>query len=215
MVTGNLHDTSRLQAFGHGLCGDRVDGSSSISDKVSSEAILRTILGCRTNTIIIGKANAIELSHVFRLEIGQQSCHFGKRAEARIRVDSRISALVHNDISILRLTQRMELGSFGALHAVVGPHDLLDASVWKGDRLEEGASGIVGLEGAMILWVPISREVHMLVAGLVCGIIANALDNRVDCLAVSDGQGASSVEIILVVDDNQCSDISISLNHFV
>ena len=109
----------------------------------------------------------------------------------------------------------MELGSFGALHAVIGPHDLLNASVWQSDRLEEGASRIVGLEGAMILGMPVSSEIDMLVAGLVCSIISNTLDNRMDCIAVCDGQGASSVEIILVVDDNQCSDISISLNHFV
>ena len=109
----------------------------------------------------------------------------------------------------------MEFGSLGALHAVIGPHDLLNASVWQSDRLEEGATRIVGLEGAMILRMPVSCEIDMLVAGLVRRIITNALDNRVDCIAVCDGQGTSSVEIILVVDDNKCSDISISLNHFV
>ena len=67
----------------------------------------------------------------------------------------------------------------------------------------------------MILWVPVSCEVDVLVAGLVRGIRSNSLDNRVDLIAASDGQGTSSVEIILVVHDNQCSDISISLNHFV
>ena len=109
----------------------------------------------------------------------------------------------------------MEFGTFRALHAVIGPHNLLDASVRQSDWLEEGASRIVGLEGAMILWVPISCEVDMLIAGLVRSIRSNTLDNRVDLIAASDGQGASSVEIILVVHDNQCSNISISLNHFV
>ena len=109
----------------------------------------------------------------------------------------------------------MEFGAFGALHAVVGPHDLLNASIRQSDWLEEVASGIVGLEGAMILWMPVSCEVDMLVAGLVRSIRTNFLNNRVDLIAASDGQGASSVEIILVVHDNQCSNISISLNHFV
>ena len=108
----------------------------------------------------------------------------------------------------------MEFGALGALHAVVGPHNLLDTSVRQSNRLEEGASRIVGLEGAMILWVPISCEIDVLVADHVVRIRSNSLNNRVDLIAASDGQGASSVEIILVVHDNQCSNIK-SLNHFV
>ena len=88
LVTGNLHDTSCLQALGHGLCGGRVNGASSISDKVCSEAVLCPILSSRTNTIIIGKANTIELGHVLRSEIGQQSGHFWKRTKARVGVNS-------------------------------------------------------------------------------------------------------------------------------
>ena len=98
---------------------------------------------------------------------------------------------------------------------MVRPHDLLDACVRQGDRLEEGAPGIVGLEGAMILGVPISCEVDMLIACLVGRFRTYAFNHRVDSLAVSDSQGAPRVEIILIVHDNKGSNISISLNHFV
>ena len=107
----------------------------------------------------------------------------------------------------------MELSTCGALHAVVRPHDLLDARVRQSDRLEEFRPRVVRLERAVVLRVPIPREKHMLVSRFEGFLGAQFLDDGEDFLVVGYTEGASCAEVILHVDHYQSSDFLLSLCH--
>ena len=119
--------------------------------------------------------------------------------------------LADNDIRVRGLALCVELSTCGALHTVVGPHDLLDACVRQNDRFEQFRPRVVRLEGAVILRVPIPREKYMLVSRFVGLLSPQFFDDGEDFLVVGYTEGASCAEVILHVDHYQSSDFLILL----
>lgn len=97
----------------------------------------------------------------------------------------------------------MELSAWRTLNAMVGPHDLLDAGVLQSDRLKEVAAGVVRLEGAMILGMPVASEKYMLVSSTICLISAQAFNHGEYCFVLGDAERATSAEVVLDINDNQ------------
>ena len=97
------------------------------------------------------------------------------------------------------------LSAMGSLHAVDRPHHL-GSAIGQRNLCEELAAWIIDLEGAMIRRVPVSRKIHMLVAGLEVILSAYLFDYRENLLIVCHLQRTTGTEIVLNVDYDQCSD---------
>ena len=89
--------------------------------------MLRSVGGCRSHTVVVCKANAVELRHSLRSQICQQLALVGLWTEARVLIESGVLPLGNDHIRVLWLALLVELRAVAALYAVVGPHDLHDA----------------------------------------------------------------------------------------
>ena len=101
LVGCDFFDASLLQTCLH--VGGRVliDRSGRLSNNESAEAIFLTIKRCLANTVIIGKAHAIQLRYVLRSQVFKELwC-----TEARISVKIWLICLTNNGVCISGLAE--------------------------------------------------------------------------------------------------------------
>src|SRR5438045_3232690 len=96
-------------------------------------------------------------------------------------------ALADDQLAVIQLQVRMELGAGGALHAVIGPQNL--GAIRKIDSLERLFAGVGGSEREVIFTVPVLCKNDMV------EFSGQLVDDRNDLIPFGHGERAVGAEI--------------------